>query len=147
MGQKFDPHFTPQQKSKFAIKNPQKPKFLRIFGAAGQIRTADLILTNSGFSFFLAFFDVLQVFFLRTDYFPSLFERRNSTCSTAVCGWFCGQPTIYASAACANYYLPWHRIVRVSIDNGSCPASSAPYFPNFKLASNLSPKSLLLTWT
>ena len=38
----------------FATKKHRKPKFSMLFGAAGQIRTADLILTNSprqGFSF------------------------------------------------------------------------------------------------
>ena len=37
---------THTEKSKIATKKPQKPKFSRLFGAARQIRTADLILTN-----------------------------------------------------------------------------------------------------
>ena len=34
------------KKSKIATKKPRKPKFSRLFGAARQIRTADLILTK-----------------------------------------------------------------------------------------------------
>ena len=38
---------THTKKSKIATTNPRKPKFSRVFGADRQIRTADLILTNS----------------------------------------------------------------------------------------------------
>ena len=37
---------THTKKSKIATKKPRKPKFSRLFGAARQIRTADLILTK-----------------------------------------------------------------------------------------------------
>ena len=40
---------THTKKSKIATKKPRKPKFSRLFGAAGQIRTADLILTKVDF--------------------------------------------------------------------------------------------------
>ena len=39
-------NFCQPTKQLFATKNPQKPKFSGIFGAATQIRTGDLILTK-----------------------------------------------------------------------------------------------------
>jgi hypothetical protein len=44
---------THTKKSKIATKKPQKPKFSRLFGAARQIRTADLILTKNEVDFLL----------------------------------------------------------------------------------------------
>ena len=45
--------------SVFATKKHRKPKFSMLFGAAGQIRTADLILTNR----FLMIFIIISVCF------------------------------------------------------------------------------------
>ena len=46
VGQAVDPHFDPHLKVYFATKKHRKPKFSMLFGAAGRIRTADLILTK-----------------------------------------------------------------------------------------------------
>ena len=71
---------------------PLKSKDLSGFpGAARQIRTADLILTKRPWSFFLTIFNVLWSYSLRLACFPSLFKKKVSACSVAVCGWLCGQ--------------------------------------------------------
>ena len=46
VGQAVDPHFDPHIFQHFCNKKHRKPKFSMLFGAAGQIRTADLILTK-----------------------------------------------------------------------------------------------------
>ena len=75
----------------FATKNPRKPKFSGIFGAATQIRTGDLILTKRPWNFFLTIFCALWLFPLQATCFPSLFEHRVSAYSAVLCGWLCGQ--------------------------------------------------------
>ena len=46
VGQVVDPHLEPYCFQHFCNKKHRKPKFSMLFGAAGRIRTADLILTN-----------------------------------------------------------------------------------------------------
>lgn len=53
VGQKFRATL---QSNFFATKNPQKPRFSGILGAARQIRTANLILTKRPCNFFLTIF-------------------------------------------------------------------------------------------
>ena len=72
-----------------AIFNPWQE--LDLPRAAGQIRTADLILTKQPRRFFLTIFSILWPFSLRSACFPSLFEYKVSAYSAAVCGWLCGQ--------------------------------------------------------
>ena len=50
--------------SVFATKKHRKPKFSMLFGAAGQIRTADLILTNHRRAFQPLLYKALRRFFL-----------------------------------------------------------------------------------
>ncbi|WP_308526976.1 hypothetical protein [uncultured Oscillibacter sp.] len=69
------------------------------FGAAGRIRTADLILTKRPRNFVLTIFSALWPYPLQTIFFSSLFERKVSTHSAAVCGRLCGQ-TIEAEDFC-----------------------------------------------
>ena len=61
------------------------------FGAAGRIRTADLILTKRPWNFFLTIFRALWPYPLQSACFPPLFDHKVSVCFTAVCGWLCGQ--------------------------------------------------------
>ena len=61
------------------------------FGAATQIRTADLILTKRPRNFFLTIFSAFWPYLLKTIFFPSLFEHKVSACSAAFCGGLCGQ--------------------------------------------------------
>ena len=61
------------------------------FGAAGRIRTADLILTNQKWRFFLTIFNALWPYPLQFAYFPSLFKHKVSVHSAALCGRLCGQ--------------------------------------------------------
>jgi hypothetical protein len=49
--------------SVFATKKHRKPKFSMLFGAAGQIRTADLILTNHRRAFQPLLYKALRRFF------------------------------------------------------------------------------------
>ena len=67
-------------------------------GAAGRIRTADLILTKRPWRFFLTIFSALSPYPLQSACFPSLFMHKISVCSAAVCGWLCGHGynTFYA---------------------------------------------------
>ncbi|OUQ76291.1 hypothetical protein B5E43_12270 [Flavonifractor sp. An100] len=58
---------THTEKSKIATKKPQKPKFSRLFGAARQIRTADLILTNWLGAFQPLIFNAFRSFLLQKD--------------------------------------------------------------------------------
>ena len=51
--------------SVFATKKHQKPKFSMLFGAAGQIRTADLILTNHRRAFQPLQYKAFQRFFVQ----------------------------------------------------------------------------------
>ena len=68
-------------------------------GAATQIRTGDLILTKRPRNFVLTIFSALWPYPLQTIFFSSLFERKVSTHSAAVCGRLCGQ-TIEAEDFC-----------------------------------------------
>ena len=61
----------------------EKRSFL---GAAGRIRTADLILTKRLWSFFLTIFRALWPFSLHFICFPALFEGTVSIYSTPLCG-------------------------------------------------------------
>ena len=49
----------------FATKKHRKPKFSMLFGAAGQIRTADLILTNCRRAFQPLLFKAFRQFFVQ----------------------------------------------------------------------------------
>jgi len=49
----------------FATKKHRKPKFSMLFGAAGQIRTADLILTNCRRDFHPLLHKVFRQFFVQ----------------------------------------------------------------------------------
>ena len=60
-------------------------------GAAGRIRTADLILTKRPRNFFLTIFRTLQPYPLQSARFPSLLKTKVSAHSAALCGWLCGQ--------------------------------------------------------
>ena len=51
----------------FATKKHRKPKFSMLFGAAGQIRTADLILTNCRRAFQPLLYKALRRFFVQKD--------------------------------------------------------------------------------
>ena len=75
----------------YATKKHRKPKFSMLFGAAGRIRTADLILTNPPEKLFPGVFACFQSFPLCFNYSLVLFERTASECSEPVCGWLCGQ--------------------------------------------------------
>ena len=102
--------FDQPTKQLFATKNPQKPKFSGIFGAATQIRTGDLILTKRPRNFVLTIFSALWPYPLQTIFFSSLFERKVSTHSAAVCGRLCGQ-TIKTEdfcnlTVCTNVFRP-----------------------------------------
>ena len=77
-------------------KTPEIRRFQVFRGAAGRIRTADLILTKSGLVFFLIFFNCFQHFPLESICFLSLFGCAVSVHSTAVCGWLCGQTSVHA---------------------------------------------------
>ena len=81
---------TPQNNF-FTTKSPRKPQFSRTFGAAGRIRTADLILTKRLLNFFLTIFRTLWPYSLQSACFPSLLETKVSVHSAAFCGWLCGQ--------------------------------------------------------
>ena len=59
--------------SVFATKKHQKPKFSMLFGAAGQIRTADLILTNHRRAFQPLLYKALRRFFVQKGRGRSLF--------------------------------------------------------------------------
>ena len=77
-------------------KNPETPEAVSVqptaskafisFGAARQIRTADLILTKRPRNFFLTIFHTLWPYPLKTIFFPSLFEHPVSIYSTPHCG-------------------------------------------------------------
>ena len=60
-------------------------------GAAGRIRTADLILTNRNLKLFMIFSVSLCSFLFRFICFPALFKSVVSAYSTQVCGCLCGQ--------------------------------------------------------
>ena len=60
-------------------------------GAASQIRTGDLVLTKRPRRFFLTIFRALWPYPLQSTCFPSLFKRKVSACSVALCGSLCGQ--------------------------------------------------------
>ena len=49
----------------FATKKHRKPEFSMLFGAAGQIRTADLILTNHRRAFQPLLYKALRRFFVQ----------------------------------------------------------------------------------
>ena len=91
-GQRQEPKFKPP---KIVAKNKQNTRFSRekrvFYGAAGRIRTADLILTKRPWNFFLTIFCALWLFPLQATCFPSLFEHRVSAYSAVLCGWLCGQ--------------------------------------------------------
>ena len=91
----------------FATKNPRKPKFSGIFGAATQIRTGDLILTKRPQNFFLTIFVALWPYPLQTACFPSLFENMVSTCSAALCGKLCGQTVVAVGLAIWRFAQMW----------------------------------------
>ena len=57
----------------FATKKHRKPKFSMLFGAAGQIRTADLILTNCRRAFQPLLFKAFRQFFVQKGRGRSLF--------------------------------------------------------------------------
>ena len=57
----------------FATKKHRKPKFSMLFGAAGQIRTADLILTNHCRAFQPLLYKALRRFFVQKGRGRSLF--------------------------------------------------------------------------
>ena len=57
----------------FATKKHRKPKFSMLFGAAGQIRTADLILTNCRRAFQPLLYKALRRFFVQKGRDRSLF--------------------------------------------------------------------------
>ena len=59
--------------SVFATKKHRKPKFSMLFGAAGQIRTADLILTNCRRAFQPLLFKAFRQFFVQKGRGRSLF--------------------------------------------------------------------------
>ena len=60
-------------------------------GAAGRIRTADLILTNRNLKLFMIFSVSLCSFLFRFICFPALFKSVVSAYSTQDCGCLCGQ--------------------------------------------------------
>ena len=99
-GQRQEPKFKPP---KIVAKSTQNARFSRekrvFYGAAGRIRTADLILTKRPRNFVLTIFSALWPYPLQTIFFSSLFERKVSTHSAAVCGRLCGQ-TIEAEDFC-----------------------------------------------
>ena len=66
-------------------------RLLRPYGAAGRIRTADLILTNRNLKLFMIFSVSLCSFLFRFICFPALFKSVVSAYSTQVCGCLCGQ--------------------------------------------------------
>ena len=76
-------------------------------GAAGQIRTADLILTKRPQNFFLTIFVALWPYPLQTACFPSLFENMVSTCSAALCGKLCGQTVVAVGLAIWRFAQMW----------------------------------------
>ena len=59
-------------------------------GAAGRIRTADLILTNAKIQFFITIFRTLWPHPLQSARFLSLLKAKASAHSAALCGWLCG---------------------------------------------------------
>ena len=59
--------------SVFATKKHRKPKFSMLFGAAGQIRTADLILTNCRRAFQPLLYKAFRRFFVQKGRGHSLF--------------------------------------------------------------------------
>ena len=77
------------------------------FGAARQIRTADLILTKRPQNFFLTIFVALWPYPLQTACFPSLFENMVSTCSAALCGKLCGQTVVAVGLAIWRFAQMW----------------------------------------
>ena len=76
-------------------------------GAAGRIRTADLILTKRPQNFFLTIFVALWPYPLQTACFPSLFENMVSTCSAALCGKLCGQTVVAVGLAIWRFAQMW----------------------------------------
>ena len=91
-GQRQKPEFKSSRIVAKAKENIRFSSEKRMFcGADRQIRTADLILTKRPWSFFLTIFNVLWSYSLRLACFPSLFKKKVSACSVAVCGWLCGQ--------------------------------------------------------
>ena len=60
-------------------------------GAAGRIRTADLILTNRNLKLLIIISVRLWPFLFRFICFPTLFKSTVSAYSTQVCGCLCGQ--------------------------------------------------------
>ena len=91
-GQRQEPKFKPP---KIVAKSKQNTRFSRekrvFYGAAGQIRTADLILTKRLRNFFLTIFNVLWPYPLHSVYFLSLSKIKVSAHSAALCGNLCGQ--------------------------------------------------------
>ncbi|ERK61320.1 hypothetical protein HMPREF1545_01130 [Oscillibacter sp. KLE 1728] len=67
-------------------KTPKIRRFQVFRGAAGRIRTADLILTKRLFEFFLTIFCALWPYLLQSACFPSLFECTASIYSAPHCG-------------------------------------------------------------
>ena len=72
-------------------KIPEIIRFQGFSGAAGRIRTADLILTNRNLKLFMIFSVSLCSFLFRFICFPALFKSVVSAYSTQVCGCLCGQ--------------------------------------------------------
>ena len=72
-------------------KIPEIMRFRGFSGAAGRIRTADLILTNRNLKLFMIFSVSLCSFLFRFICFPALFKSVVSAYSTQVCGCLCGQ--------------------------------------------------------
>ena len=76
-------------------------------GAAGRIRTADLILTKRPRRFFLTIFRALWPYPLQSASFPSLFEHKVSACSAALCGGLCGQTVGAVGLAIRRFAQMW----------------------------------------
>ena len=107
-GQRQKPKFKPV---KTVIKSKEKDHFSdekRSFsGAAGRIRTADLILTKRPRRFFLTIFRALWPYPLQSASFPSLFEHKVSACSAALCGGLCGQTVGAVGLAIRRFAQMW----------------------------------------